>query len=59
MASQILANLKQQVAEGRKEGQQKIRPHQEVKARTATALRVNEHKYGTDFCILEGSYFKA
>lgn len=42
MASQILANLKQQVAEGGKEGQQKIRPHHEVKARTATALRVNE-----------------
>ena len=59
MASQILANLKQQVAGGRKEGQQKTRPHQEVKARTATALRVNERKYDTDFCILEGSYFKA
>lgn len=59
MASQILVNLKQQVAGGRKGEQQKIRVHQEVKARTATALRVNEGKYAADFCILEGNYLKA
>lgn len=52
MVSQILANLKQQVAGGGKGGQQETRGHQEVKARTATALRVNGRKYGTDFCIL-------